>query len=642
MALIDLIDANKRFDEKIILNEANFSANDGEKIAIIGKNGEGKSTFLKVLFGVLNLDSGRVIRQNRKSIAMLSQNVNFHANLSVRDAIKQELSEIYTALEEYKKLYLKLEKNPENKEYLKQMDLIMALIESKDAWNIEVKINRVLKEFDLLKYIDRLVSTLSGGEIRRVGLCILILKNPDILLLDEPTNHLDVYMTSFLENLLKESKMCVIFISHDRYFIDAIADQCVEIENGKLSVFKGGYANYLERKAQILESLTKSHETLLKQLKSEEEWLRRGVKARLKRNEGRKERILKMREEAKKNPGAIKRLRLEISRSTLNFNTDKVMNRKKILFEIKKVSKSIEDKILFRDFSARILQGERIAIVGKNGCGKSTFLKMLLGQIKQDDGEIKRGEIKIGYFDQARDLVNSDKTLLEIFCPNGGDRVQVRDKNMHVYGYLKNFLFPKEFLDKNVSVLSGGEKNRVALALLFTQTYDILVLDEPTNDLDISTINILEEYLLNFEGAILFVSHDRYFVDKIANKIYAFEGNSSINILHTLYTEYLENEKELHEFDNFTLSLESISNSNQKEKKNQKLSYKENEILNNHPEKIEIIEKKIEQLNKDLSNPSVYQNIGINKLYEELQKAQEELETLEMEYFTVLEKSENI
>lgn len=642
MALIDLIDANKRFDEKIVLNEANFSANDGEKIAIIGKNGEGKSTFLKVLFGVLNLDSGRVIRQNGKSIAMLSQNVNFHANLSVGDAIKQELSEIYTALEEYKKLYLKLEKNPENKEYLKQMDLIMALIESKDAWNIEAKINRVLKEFDLLKYIDRLVCTLSGGEIRRVGLCILILKNPDILLLDEPTNHLDVYMTSFLEDLLKESKMCVIFISHDRYFIDAIADKCVEIENGKLSVFKGGYANYLERKAQILESLTKSHETLLKQLKSEEEWLRRGVKARLKRNEGRKERILKMREEAKKNPGAIKRLRLEISRSTLNFNTDKVMNRKKMLFEIKKVSKSIEGKILFRDFSARILQGERIAIVGKNGCGKSTFLKMLLGQIKQDDGEIKRGEIKIGYFDQARDLVNSDKTLLEIFCPNGGDRVQVRDKNMHVYGYLKNFLFPKEFLDKNVSVLSGGEKNRVALALLFTQTYDILVLDEPTNDLDISTINILEEYLLNFEGAILFVSHDRYFVDKIANKIYAFEGNSSINILHTLYTEYLENEKELHEFDNFTLSLESISNSNQKEKKNQKLSYKENEILNNHPEKIEIIEKKIEQLNKDLSNPSVYQNIGINKLYEELQKAQEELETLEMEYFTVLEKSENI
>ncbi|MBZ7946454.1 ABC-F family ATP-binding cassette domain-containing protein [Campylobacter sp. RM9939] len=643
MALIDLIDANKRFDEKIVLNEANFSANNGEKIAIIGKNGEGKSTFLKILFGNLNLDSGRVVRQNGKSIAMLSQNVDFGANLSIKDAIKQELSEIYTALDEYKKLQLKLEKNPENKEYLKQMDSIMALIESKDAWNIEAKIKRVLKEFDLLKYIDRLVCTLSGGEIRRVGLCILILKNPDILLLDEPTNHLDVYMTSFLEELLKESKMCVIFISHDRYFIDAIADKCIEIENGKLSVFKGGYVNYLEKKAQILESLTKSHETLLKQLKNEEEWLRRGVKARLKRNEGRKERILKMREEAKKNPGAIKRLRLEISRSTLNFNADKVMNRKKMLFEIKNVSKSIENKILFKDFSARILQGERIAIVGKNGCGKSTFLKMLLGQIKEDGGEIKRGEIKIGYFDQARNLVNSDKTLLEIFCPNGGDRVQVRDKNMHVYGYLKNFLFPKEFLDKSVSVLSGGEKNRVALALLFTQIYDILVLDEPTNDLDISTINILEEYLLNFEGAILFVSHDRYFVDKIANKIYAFEGDSSINILHTLYTEYLENEKELREFDNFTLSFEnSISNSNQKEKKNQKLSYKENEILNNHPEKIEVIEKQIAQLNKDLSNPTVYQNIGINKLYEELQKAQETLEIFEKEYFEVLEKSENL
>ncbi|EOJ7869905.1 ribosomal protection-like ABC-F family protein [Campylobacter coli] len=644
MALIDLIDASKKFGEKIVLNEANFSANEGEKIAIIGKNGEGKSSLLKALLGTLALDSGRVVRQNGKSIAMLSQTVDFNANLSVREAIKIELEEIYNTLKEYEALQSKLEKEPTNKEYLKQMDDLIALIDSKDAWNIEAKITRVLKEFSLLDYSDRLVCTLSGGEIRRVGLCILLLKNPDILLLDEPTNHLDVYMTSFLEDLLKNSKMCVIFISHDRYFIDAIAHKCVEVDQGKLSVFKGGYTNYLEKKTQILESLAKSHETLLKHLRSEEEWLRRGVKARLKRNEGRKERIFKMREEAKKNPGAIKRLKLEISRAALNFTGEKIPNRKKMLFELKNVSKNLGEKALFTDFSSRILQGERIAIVGKNGCGKSTFLKILLGELKQDSGEIKRGEIKIGYFDQARSLVNSDKTLLEIFCPNGGDRVEVRGKNMHVYGYLKNFLFPKEFLDKSVSVLSGGEKNRVALALLFTEEYDVLILDEPTNDLDIATINILEEYLLGFEGAILLVSHDRYFVDKIATKLYAFENGAKINILHTLYTEYLENEKEMQEFDDYISSLDSQQEQThiQKEKSSKKLSYKENEILKNHPEKIEMLEKQISKLNSDLSNPSVYQEIGINTLYKELEQAQKELEKLESEYFEVLEKSENL
>lgn len=644
MALIDLIDASKKFGEKIVLNEANFNAYEGEKIAIIGKNGEGKSSLLKALLATLTLDSGRVVRQNGKSIAMLSQTVDFNANLSVKEAIKFELEEIYNTLKEYEALQSKLEKEPSNKDYLKQIDDLIALIDSKDAWNIEAKITRVLKEFSLLEYSDRLVCTLSGGEIRRVGLCILLLKNPDILLLDEPTNHLDVYMTSFLEDLLKNSKMCVIFISHDRYFIDAIAHRCVEVDQGKLSVFKGGYANYLEKKTQILESLAKSHETLLKHLKSEEEWLRRGVKARLKRNEGRKERIFKMREEAKKNPGAIKRLKLEISRAALNFTGEKIPNRKKMLFELKNVSKNLEEKALFTDFSSRILQGERIAIVGKNGCGKSTFLKILLGELKQDSGEIKRGEIKIGYFDQARSLVNSDKTLLEIFCPNGGDRVEVRGKNMHVYGYLKNFLFPKEFLDKSVSVLSGGEKNRVALALLFTEEYDVLILDEPTNDLDIATINILEEYLLSFEGAILLVSHDRYFVDKIATKLYAFESGAKINILHTLYTEYLENEKEMQEFNDYISSLDSQQGQTQiqKEKNSKKLSYKENEILKNHPEKIEMLEKQISKLNDDLSNPSIYQEIGINTLYKELEQAQKELEKLETEYFEVLEKSENL
>ncbi|MCV3442827.1 ABC-F family ATP-binding cassette domain-containing protein [Campylobacter sp. IFREMER_LSEM_CL1097] len=644
MALIDLIDANKKFNTKIVLENANFSANLGEKIAIIGKNGEGKSSFLKALMGTLKLDSGRVIKQNNASIGMLSQQVSFESTLSVSEAIKKELEEIYQALKEFESYNEKLAFDPENKEYLKKVDELSLFIDSKDAWNLDQKIQRILEEFKLLEYKDRTLCSLSGGEIRRVGLCTLLLKNPDILLLDEPTNHLDVYMSNFLEERLKTSKMCVIFISHDRYFIDAIAQKCVEIEAGKLSIFEGGYTQYLEKKVAILASLAKSHETLLKQLKSEEEWLRRGVKARLKRNEGRKERIFKMREEAKKNPGAIKRLQLEIKRASKNFNQTQSQNRKKMLFELKNISKSIANKTLFKDFNARILQGERIAIVGKNGCGKSTFLKILLDQIPLDSGEIKRGEVKIGYFDQSRSLLNTDKKLLEIFCPNGGDHIQVRGKNMHVYGYLKQFLFPKEFLEQSVSVLSGGEKNRVALALLFTKEYDVLILDEPTNDLDIATINILEEYLLSFEGAILLVSHDRYFVDKIATKLYAFEDNANINIEVLSYSEYLENEKEYKDFEEFSKSLETNTTTSvkTKEKSSKKLSYKENEILNSYPDKIHKLEEEIKEIKNALSNPAIYQELGINTLYEKLNSLENELSILEEAYFEVLEKSENI
>lgn len=643
MALIDLIDANKKFNTKIILENANFSANLGEKIAIIGKNGEGKSSFLKALMGTLKLDSGRIIRQNNTSIAMLSQQVSFESSLSVIEAIKKELEEIYQALNEFEKYNEKLAKDPENKEYLKKIDELNLLIDSKDAWNLDQKIQRILEEFNLFDYKDRPLCSLSGGEIRRVGLCTLLLKNPDILLLDEPTNHLDVYMSSFLEERLKATKMCVIFISHDRYFIDAIAQKCVEIEAGKLSVFEGSYTQYLEKKTAILASLAKSHETLLKQLKSEEEWLRRGVKARLKRNEGRKERIFKMREEAKKNPRAIKRLELEIKRASKNFNQTQSQNRKKMLFELKNITKTIANKTLFKDFNARILQGERIAIVGKNGCGKSTFLKILLDQIPLDSGEIKRGEVKIGYFDQSRSLLNTDKKLLDIFCPNGGDHIQVRAKNMHVYGYLKQFLFPKEFLDQSVSILSGGEKNRIALALLFTQEYDVLILDEPTNDLDIATINILEEYLLAFEGAILLVSHDRYFVDKIATKLYAFEENSTINIEAISYSEYLEIQKEYQEFKEFSKNLEQNQTQNKsKEKTSKKLSYKENEILNSHPDKIAILEQEIKETKLALSDPKIYQELGINVLYEKLNTLEKELTILEEEYFNVLEKTQNL
>ncbi|WP_149705705.1 ribosomal protection-like ABC-F family protein [Campylobacter concisus] len=642
MALIDLIDVSKKFGANEILNSVSLSVNENEKIAIIGKNGSGKSTLMKIISGEVAADSGRRIVQSLISVEMLAQNPNFNATFSVRDALNNELKEIFDAISEYEKSGALLANEPENREILKEQERLIKFIEAKDGWNIEHKIERILQEFKLKEYENRPICSLSGGEIRRVALGALILKKPDVLLLDEPTNHLDVYMVKFLEDMLKSSNQSIVFISHDRYFIDALATRCVEVEDASLKNFEGGYANYLTKKEEILASLAKSHETLLKQLKAEEEWLRRGVKARLKRNEGRKERVLAMREEAKKNPGVIRRVRLELERASKNFNQTQSQNRKKMLFEFKNLGKSIDGKVLFEKFDARILQGERIAIVGRNGSGKSTLLKILLGLEKQSSGEIKRGEVSIGYFDQARNVLDDDKSLIETFCPNGGDHVLVRGRNMHVYGYLKNFLFPKEFLDKKIGVLSGGEKNRVALAMLFTKTYDVLVLDEPTNDLDIATINILEDYLQSFEGAILLVSHDRYFVDKMANKLWAFEG-TKINVLHEEYSVYLELEDEMKELDKFEKELSNSQNeAKQKSKSGAKLSYKQTQILNTYPDKISALEARVAELNEGLSDPKIYQEVGLTKLYEELESAKAELESLENEYFEVLEIAEEL
>lgn len=642
MALIDLIEVSKKFGDKIILNETNFNVNEKERIAIIGKNGGGKSTLMKILRGECEIDSGRVIRQNSISIEMLAQSPKFNDNLSVKDALNYELKEIFDARDEYEKVLAKISNEHDNPELLHRQDELVKFIESKDGWNIENKIERILDSFGLREYENRLVNSLSGGEIRRVALGALILKKPDVLLLDEPTNHLDVYMVRFLEELLLASNQTIVFISHDRYFIDRLATRSVEIEDGALRSFDGGYANYLTKKEEILRSLAKSHETLIKNLKSEEEWLRRGVKARLKRNEGRKQRILAMREEAKKNPGLIRRVKLELERASKSFNGGGLnQNRKKMLFECKNLSKTIDNKVLFSDFNARVLQGERIGIVGRNGSGKSTMLKILLGELEADSGVINRGEIKIGYFDQSRKNISDDKSLIELFCPNGGDHIMVRGRNYHVYGYLKNFLFPKEFLDKPVGVLSGGEKNRLALALLFTKEYDCLILDEPTNDLDIATINILEEYLLSFEGAILIVSHDRYFIDKITNKLWAYE-NGKIEQIYMEYSEYLDIEEELNQLSDIESELGQSIETKEKQKTSKvKLTYKQNQILQNHPALIEALESRISELNHALSTPEIYQKIGLQTLFEELEEKKGELNSLESEYFEVLELSQN-
>ncbi len=575
---------------------------------------------------------------------MLDQNPKFDDDATVKDAIESELSELKDAQNRYQELSELIAKNPEDKAILKEHEAVTAFLDHHNAWDLSNKVERALQEFQLKEYENRLVCSLSGGEQRRVALASLILKKPDLLLLDEPTNHLDVYMVEFLEEILQKEKFTLLFISHDRYFIDHIATRIVEVEDLKLVNYKGGYESYLAQKEARIKSMQKEYSNLLRLLKREEQWLATGIRARETRNQGRKRRVFELREQARKNPTLIHKMKVELEREKKSWRGDKIVAKKKLLFDVENLEYSIADKLLIKDFTTRILQRDKIAIVGPNGSGKSTLLKILLGRLKPDAGIIKKGELSIGYFDQHREMLKDDATLIDIFCPDGGDRVMVEGKNMHVYGYLKNFLFPKEYLDKKIFQLSGGEKNRVALALLFTKKYDCIILDEPTNDLDIQTINILEEKLLSFEGALIFVSHDRYFVDKLAQKLFIFKGNGEIEISYQSYSEYLDIEKEIKGLDSFEKSLQEAPTvvENKPKKAKQKLSYKEQRDLDMLPEQIEKLEQLIDEINACLANPDCYNQKGLKEVSEELVKAESEYEELSDRYLELLELQEEL
>ena len=624
MALIDLQNISKQYDTKVILKDTNFTLNQGQRIAVIGQNGQGKSTLFKIIMRQVEPDSGDMAIDKSLKIEMLDQQPKFKANLNVRDAIENQLTELKNAKIEYEKITEQLINDYTNDDLLRRQSELVTFIDFHNAWDLDNMIERVLVEFQLKQYEFKDVNLLSGGEQRRVSLAGLLLKKPDVLLLDEPTNHLDVYMVEFLEQLLLKNNFTLLFISHDRYFIDNIATNVVEVDGGMLRKFSGGYSSYLEQKSQILENMQKDHENLLRMVKREAHWMQHGITARRKRNERRKAEYFDLKQKARSNPAVIRKMSLELQREQKSFNSEeKQQNRKKMLYELDDVCKSLGDKQLIRDFTTRILQKDTIAIVGPNGSGKSTLLKIFMEKMKIDSGRFKKGDFEIGYFDQQRESLDDNKNLLETFCPNGGDRVILEDgRNMHVFGYLKNFLFPREYLDKKVGVLSGGEKNRVALALLFTKKVDCLILDEPTNDLDIPTINILEEYLQNFQGALIFVSHDRYFVDKIAKKLFVFQGNGHIMESFQPYSEYLEIEKELRELETFESELQKEATTPKVApavKKQTKLSYKDQREYDILPKEIEDLEKKLDEINRCLMDPKCYEQKGIVAMSKELE-----------------------
>ena len=645
MALVSLFNIDKNYDVKQLLKGVDFQLNEGERVAIVGQNGCGKSTLIKIISGEVEADSGKRVVDKRIIIDTLDQNPIFKDNLNVRNAIENELTELKTAKERYEQLSLEIAQDYENKKLIDEHAKAIAYLDHHNAWNLDDKIERVLQEVKLKEYEYRDVNSLSGGEQRRVALASLILKKPDVLLLDEPTNHLDVYMVEFLEEILIKEKFTLLIISHDRHFINSIVTRIVEVENRNIVSYDGGYDNYLVLKEQRMLSMQKTHNTLLKFLKKEEEWLRRGVKARLTRNQGRKQRVFDLRDQAKDNPTLIRKMMIELEREKKSFNSQGSISKKKLLFDIENLHYSIAGKNLIEGLTTRILQRDKIAIVGHNGSGKSTLLKLLLGRLKPNSGTIDQGEFAIGYFDQHREMLDNNKNLIDTFCPKGGDIVDVQGKNMHIFAYLKSFLFPQEYMNKKVGLLSGGEKNRVAIALLLTQKVDCLILDEPTNDLDIQTINILEEKLINFPGAILFVSHDRYFIDKIATKLVIFKGDGVVEESFQNYSEYLAIEKNINDLYAIEKEIKKETKRNIVEiqlKKQTKLSYKDQRDLERLPKVIEELEAKIETINNCLYDPNCYEEQGLVNLADKLKATEAEYETITERYLEVLELEEEL
>ena len=650
MALISLFNIDKNYDVKQLLKGVDFQLNEGERVAIVGQNGCGKSTLLKILSGEVEADEGTRVKDRSIIIDSLDQNPKFEDEINVRDAIENELTELKEAKERYEELSLLISEDFENKKLLDEHANVSNFLDHHNAWNLDDKVERVLQEFKLKEYEYRDVNSLSGGEQRRVALASLILKKPDVLLLDEPTNHLDVYMVEFLEEILLKEKFTLLIISHDRHFINSIVTRIVEVEEMNIVSYEGGYDNYLVLKEERMKSMAKTHNTLVKFLKREEEWLSRGVKARLTRNQGRKARVFELRDQAKKDPTLIRKMQIELEREKKSFNRgdEKGMSKKKMLFDIENLHYSIAGKNLIEGFTTRILQRDKIAIVGHNGSGKSTMLKLLLGRLKPDKGVIDQGEFKIGYFDQHREMLDNNKSILDTFCPDGGDIVDVMGKNMHVFAYMKSFLFPEEYMLKKVGMLSGGEKNRVALALLFTKKTDCLILDEPTNDLDIQTINILEEKLLNFPGALIFVSHDRYFIDKIATKLLVFKGNGVVEESFQEYSEYLLIEKNINDLYEIEKTVKQKPAGVDQcvdpkpVKTKTKLSYKDQRDLERLPDLIEALEAKIDEINACLYDAACYEAKGLINVTDELKKVEAEYEVMSERYLEVLEMEEEL
>ena len=605
MPLITLDNISLRFAEKVILDEINATIHKGDKIGLIGRNGEGKSTFLKLLSGLISADDGDLKIQNRTTISYLEQQPPEDNSDTLFNIVAHGLGDTGKILASY---HDALKEGNESKS-----SRLQEQIESKDLWHYLHKIDTILNRFQLKS--DTQLSTLSGGWKRRVMLAKAIIQEPDILLLDEPTNHMDITAILDLEKMLKDFHGTLLLISHDRSFVKGIVNKIFDLDRGRLSIFDCGYQDYLKRKENLLNSEELENARFNKKLAQEEAWIRQGIKARRTRNEGRVRALEAMRKKfinTRKRQGNVKIHTLEDEKRV-----------SKIVFEVKNISYSIEELELVKELSLLVLKGEKIGIIGGNGSGKSTLIKLLLDELKPNKGNIRRSKtIQLAYFDQMRETLDPNLKAMD-FVSGGKDYIDINGKSKHVIGYLRQFLFTGKQAMAPIKMFSGGEKNRLMLAKILSQPANLLVLDEPTNDLDVETLELLEEMLVDYEGTLILISHDRTFLNNIVSSTIVMEGNAIIEQYNGGYDDYI-----LQKDNNKSKPSEQQSAKAKPKKSSQKLSYNDQQLLKSLPGNIEDLENEISMAQKLLSDPDFYQNPDAQNLTINLRSMEQELELL--------------
>jgi ATP-binding cassette subfamily F protein uup len=525
MSLLQAKNLHHSYGDHALLDGVNLTLDAGERVCLVGRNGSGKSTLLKIISGRIKVDDGDIIHSPELRIAELNQEVPQGFDGSVYDCIAQGIGKLAGVFTEWHHAALESASDPSA---LNRMQRYQDQIEANDAWNLETRISSTISRLSLSA--DQPFDDLSGGMKRRVLLGQALVADPDLLLLDEPTNHLDIDSILWLENLLLGFNGSLVFITHDRSFLQRLATRIIDLDRGNLSSWPGDYHRYLEARAAQLETESRHNALFDKKLAQEEVWIRQGIKARRTRNEGRVRSLEKMRlarSERRERSGTAKIAAQQADASG------------KIVIEAEGVDFGWDDKRIVQDFSCKILRGEKIGILGPNGSGKSTLIQLLLGQLKPQSGWIKTGtRLEVAYFDQHREALDPQKSVRENLA-SAGDQVTINGRTRHVVGYLKDFLFSEKTIHMPVKALSGGERNRLLLARLFTRSFNFLVMDEPTNDLDIETLELLEELLVEYSGTLLLVSHDREFIDNTVTSTMVFEGPGEINEYVGGYQDWL-------------------------------------------------------------------------------------------------------
>ena len=595
MPLLRLNKVSLAYGHRPLLDQVELEVFRGERVCLIGRNGEGKSSLLRVIGGEAVPDDGECWLRPGMRVASLTQEVEIDVSGLVFDVVAAGLQELGALITEYHHATHALEKS-DSPELLHRLSELQHELEVHGGWQLEQRVETVLSRLQLDGDVE--FESLSGGWRRRVMLARALVGEPDVLLLDEPTNHLDIEAITWLEEFMTEFSGALLFVSHDRAFVRRLATRVIELDRGKLRSWPGNYDDYLLRKVEQLEVEARHNALFDKKLSQEEAWIRQGIKARRTRNEGRVRALEALREQYQQRRKRTGKVNLQI---------DKGEYSGKLVFEAKDINVSFADNIVIRDFSTTILRGDRVGLIGPKGAGKSTLIRVLLGEQLPDSGRVMRGtRQQIAYFDQQREQLDPRKSVMDNVA-DGSQRVMVSGRDIHVAGYLRDFLFPSERLQSPVSSLSGGERNRLLLARLFTRPANLLVLDEPTNDLDVETLELLEELLMDYEGTLLLVSHDRAFLDNVVTRSLVFEGDGRVAEYVGGYSDWLRQKKAAEKKTRQDSVVKQVSAAKAKPSTSGKLSHNEQRELDALPARIEALENEQAQLQEAVSDHAFYQ-----------------------------------